>query len=312
MGSGTVAEAPCWRIANFDPAVRIARGFMRTGTAAVVLLLAFAFAPAAFPAERKIAAIPPLRVMNPDHLDKAKGIGPRFQFAQSPPELSAKCATSIGAHVNDAGFVDYPGLRTAEEFRSKADDRIPLSPGDAERAAVHTNYALRGEGSVSPALCFNAKAGPGARGFCTAVISGDDYAVVYNFDPATCQYDNLGVAKALQAKLSVGGLTDRQQEPDCTAKLEEFVMDIDNVLSSKPRNIFNVTDVLNRHFPLRGCTAERVSSVLARSRYFRSVGINGPKMHVFTLASREVVVSFGLTDTGDSDLPYAGWASPSL
>jgi hypothetical protein len=81
---------------------------------------------------------------------------------------------------------------------------------------------------------------------------------------------------------------------------------------AQPRNIFDVTDVLNRRFPLRGCTPERVSSVFGKSRYFRSMGMNGPKVHVSTLASHEVVVSFGLTDTGNSDLPYAGWASPSL
>jgi hypothetical protein len=230
----------------------------------------------------------------------------------SPSELSPKCAASIRAHVNDAGFVDYPGLRTAQEFRSKAADRVPLSAGDAERAAVHENYALSGKGSASPALCFNAKAGMEARGFCTAVISGNDYAVVYNFDPAACQYDNLGVARALEARISVGSLAKPQQEPDCTAKLEAFVANLDDVLSKKPRNIFDVTDVLDRHFPLRGCTVERVSSVLGKSKYFGSVGMNGPRMHVFTLASHEVVVSFGLTDTGDSDLPYAGWASPSL
>ncbi|MCC8982156.1 hypothetical protein [Bradyrhizobium acaciae] len=286
---------------------------MRTGTTAVVLFLAFsAFAPPAYPAERKIVATSPLQVMTPGHLDKANGIGPRFQFAQPPSELPAKCATSIRPHLNDGGFVDYPGLRTAEEFRSKAARGVPLNADDAAGAAVHTNYTLSGEGSVSPALCFNAKAGAEARGFCTAVISGNDYTVVYNFDPVACQYDNLGVARALETRLSVGSLPVREQEPDCAAKLEEFVTDIDEVLSKKPRDIFDVMDVLDRHFPLHGCTAERVPSVLDKSRYFRSVGMNGPKMHVFTLASREVVVGFGLTDSGDSELPYAKWTAPSL
>jgi hypothetical protein len=286
---------------------------MRNGTAVALLSLAsFGLTPSAFPAERKIGATPPLQVMKPDHLDKAKGIGPRFQFASSPSELSPKCAASIRAHVNDIGFVDYPGLRTAEEFRSKAADRIPLSTGDAERATIHTNYALSGKDSISAALCFNAKAGVDARGFCTAVISGSDYAVIYNFDPVACQYDNISVARALEVRLSVGVLPERQQGSDCSARLEGFVTEIDDVLSKNPRNILEVTDVLNHHFPLRGCTTERVSSVLGKSRYFRSVGMNGPKIHVFTIASREVVVSFGLTDTGDTELPSAQWTSPSL
>lgn len=144
------------------------------------------------------------------------------------------------------------------------------------------------------------------------MISGSDYSIIYNFDPVACQYDNVGVAKALDARLIVGARAERQQEPDCMATLEAFVKDIDNVLSKDPRNIIDVTDVLDRHFPIRRCTTEQASSVLRQSRYFRSVSMNGPKMSVYSIASREVVVSFGLTDTGDSELPSAGWASPSL
>jgi hypothetical protein len=227
-------------------------GPMQNGTAVALLFLAyFGLAPSAFPAERKIGATQPLQVMKPDHLDKAKGIGPRFQFASSPSELPPKCAASIRAHVNDIGFVDYPGLRTLEEFRSKAADRIPLSTGDAERATVHTNYTLSGNGSISAALCFNAKAGVDARGFCTAVISGSDYAVIYNFDPVACQYDNIGVARALEARLSVGVLAERQQEPDCSARLEGFVTDIDDVLSKNPRiAIFRCGAARSNKFPL--------------------------------------------------------------
>jgi hypothetical protein len=38
-----------------------------------------------------------------------------------------------------------------------AAERVPLSTGDAERAAVQKNSALSGEGPVSAAPCFNAK-----------------------------------------------------------------------------------------------------------------------------------------------------------
>jgi hypothetical protein len=286
---------------------------MRNRTAtALLFLISVGIAQSAFPADRKIDAISPLQAMKPIHLDRAKGIGPRFRFALSPVELPSKCAASIWVHVNDAEFVDYPGLRTSEEFRSKAAKQIPLSASDAARLPVHTNYALSGEGSISGAFCFNAKAGTDARGFCTAIISGSDYSIIYNFDPAACQYNNVAVAKALEARLIVEVPAERQQEPDCVATLEGFVKDIDDVLSKNPRNILDVTDVLDRHFPLRRCTTEQVSSVLRQSRYFRSVSMNGPKMSVYSIASREVVVSFGLTDTGDSEFPSAGWVSPSL
>jgi hypothetical protein len=102
----------------------------------------------------------------------------------------------------------------------------------------------------------------------------------------------------------------------CT-KLKQFVADIDDVLASRPHDILEVFDVLDRHFPLHGCTIDVVSNIIKTSKYFRSASQNGPKMHAFVLNSdaphiRGVEVSFALTDTGDSELPGAGWSPPFL
>jgi hypothetical protein len=164
-------------------------------------------------------------------------------------------------------------------------------------------------------MCANFKAPPAARGHCVGTISGSEYTIVYWFDPVACRYDNVAVAKALEARLIVGSRDDAEPELDCATKLERFVVDIDDLLAKNPSNILDVFAVLNRHFPVRGCKADVASGIMKKSRYFRSVGMNGPKMHVFSLSSatafsRGVSVIFGLTDTGDSSLPYAGWWPP--
>lgn len=123
------------------------------------------------------------------------------------------------------------------------------------------------------------------------------------------------MAKALEARLAIASRDDREPEPDCATKLEGFVADIDNVLASNPRAITDVYTVLNRYFPAHGCSVDVVSGIMKKSRYFRSMNMNGPKMHVFVLnsetaSSRGASVSFGLTDTGDTELPSAMWSPP--
>lgn len=265
--------------------------------------------------DRDVTIAAPLERAKPDGLDKANGVGPRFKFFSAPPELSATCAGSVRAHVNEAGFVDYPGARTAEEFRSRVAGSIQLKPSEAKQAPVHKSYALSGEGQISGATCANLKASPGARGHCVGIISGSSYTIVYSFNPTACRFDNLAVARALESRLSIGNRDDREPEPDCATKLEGFVADIDDVLARNPRSILDVYAVLNRHFPLHGCTVDVVSGIMKKSKYFRSVGMSGPKTHVFSLSSettfsRGIAVSFGLTNTGDSQFPFAMWSPP--
>jgi hypothetical protein len=258
-----------------------------------------------------VSATAPLEPVKLYYLDKANGIGPRFRFVSAPPELSLRCAVSIRVNVNDANYVAYTGARTVEEFRSEAAAYPPLTPSEAEKSPQHATYALKGEGAISNAMCTNLFAGVNGRGFCSGTVSGRGYTIVYNFDPVACHYDNVAPAASLQARLSVDSRDDQKGQPECAAKTEQFVADIDGVLAGRPNDILVVFDVLDRHFPLHGCTLDAVSNIVKTSRYFRSISPNGPKMYVFVLNSGEVTVTFGLTDSGDSDLPSAMWSHPS-
>jgi hypothetical protein len=267
-------------------------------------------------ADREITVVAPLERTNPGYLDKANAVGPRFRFSAAPPEFSVACALSVRAHINEGEFVDDPKARTVEEFRTQIASRTQLNPSEAERATLHETFAMGGEGQISGVFCANLKAGPVARGFCSGTISASGYTVVYSFDPVACRYDNIAVAKALISRLSVGDRGGGEREPDCATKLEGFITDIDNLLTTKPGRLTDVFAVLNRHFPLHGCAVEEASRIGMKSKYFRSIGTNGQNMHVFSLNSettfsRGVSVGFGLwDDTGDSHLPFAMWSPP--
>src|SRR5262249_26809204 len=84
----------------------------------------------------------PLQHVKPYYLDKATGIGPRFEFGYAPAGITSSCAKSIKVHVNEANFVDFVGARTSEEFRAKADIRL-LPP--SQPVPVHETYALWGQ-----------------------------------------------------------------------------------------------------------------------------------------------------------------------
>jgi hypothetical protein len=205
-----------------------------------------------------------------------------------------------------------------EEFRSKVAGAVQLGPSEAERTPPGISFALSGKDQISGAMCANLKSGPEARGHCFGTISSSSgYTIIYSFDPVACRYENITVARSLEARLSVGIRGDSEPELDCTTKLEKFIVDIDALLAKSPHNIFDVFGVLDRHFPLHGCRVEAVSDIMKKSNYFRSVGMNGPKTHAFSLSSetassRGVLVSFGLTDTGDSSNPSARWSPPFL
>jgi hypothetical protein len=261
-----------------------------------------------------VTALIPLHRVKPYYLDKAKGIGPRFEFGFTPTGITPSCAKSIKANVNDADFVEFVGgARTSEEFRARADTGL-LTPSEAGQMPVHESYALRGQGQISGAICTNLSPGATGRGFCTATISGSGYMVVYDFDPVACRYDNMAVANILERHLLIAVNKSTDQGADCATKLKEFVTDVDCVLAGNPHDIFSVYDVLDRHFPLHGCAIDVASGIIKESKYFRSIGMNG-RTHVFALSSetsdrRGVVVSFGLTETGESYLPFSMWSPP--
>jgi hypothetical protein len=282
----------------------------------VALILIDSFSAAASAAERDITAIAPLERANPSPLDKANGIGPRFRFLSAPPGLTTACALSIGMHVNDGDFVDdASGRSTAQAVRERTSGRLQLDAADAARAPLHTNFALKGDGPISGASCANFTEGSKARGYCTAIVSGNDYTIVDGFDPVACGYDNVAVGKALISHLSVGSRVASEPERDCATGLAQFVADVDELLAKKPHDILDVYAVLNRHFPLHGCAPDEASRILKKSKYFRGESGNGPHMRVFSISSatgssRGVAVTFGISDTGDSHLPSAMWWPP--
>lgn len=261
-----------------------------------------------------VTAMVPLHRVKPYYLDKANGIGPRFEFGFAPAEITSSCAKSIKTNVNVADFVGFVGGGwNSEEFRARANTRL-LSPSEAGQLPVHETYALKGQGKISGAMCTNPFPGAGGRGSCTGTISGSGYTVVYDFDPVACRYDNIAVANVLERHLLITANESPDPEPNCATKLKEFVTEVDRVLAENPHDIFIVYDVLDRHFPLHACTIDVASGIIKESKYFRSIGMNG-RTHVFALNSetsdrRGVAVSFGLTETGDSHLPFAMWSPP--
>jgi len=284
-------------------------------SATLALWLGAVFVTVSIARDINVRALAPLEQVKVIYLDKAKGIGPRFRFASAPPELSSPCASSISVNVNDGNFVDYPGERTLEEFRSKA-AAAPLNPNQAGISPAQAPYTLKGEGQISNAMCINIFTGANARGFCTGTVAGQSYTTIYNFDPVACLYDNVAVGRSLEKRLLIDNDYEHEPELDCATKLKQFVADIDDVLAGRPHNILQVFDALDRHFPLHGCSVDVVSSIMKTSKYFQSISQNGPKMHVFVLNSdaphiEGVEVSFALTDTGDSELPGAGWSPVS-
>lgn len=288
-------------------------GFIGVGAA---LILCGTFSTAALTAERDMTAIAPLERVNPSFLDKANGVGPRFRFFSAPQGLSVACALSVGVHVNNENFVDDAGDNsTAQAVRDRTARRLQLDPADAARAPIDTSFALKGDGPISGASCANLTAGPEARGYCSGIISGRDYTIVYGFDPVACEYDNVALGRALVSHLSIASPVADEPERDCATGLRQFVADVDELLATNPRNIFDVYAVLNRVFPLHGCAPDEASRILKTSRYFRSESMNGPRMRVFSISSatavsRGVAVSFGIYDTGDTHLPSAMWWPP--
>src|SRR5262249_51303233 len=203
------------------------------------LMSADGFLPAVLAADRDISAVAPLERANPYFLDKAIGIGPRFKFFSAPHGLSVACALSVNAEVNDGDFVAYPGNEpsTAEGFRSRAARHVQFNQAEAARAPVHTAFALGGEGPISGAICTNLKAGPEARGHCSGTITGNEYTIVYRFDPVPCGYDNVAAGRGLIAHLSIGSRVERELERNFATRLEQIVYQKEYLLEEKaPHN----------------------------------------------------------------------------
>jgi hypothetical protein len=124
-------------------------------------------------------------------------------------------------------------------------------------------------------------------------------------------------AMAAQQTIITIAQVERAPELDCATKLKGLITDIDELLAKNPRDLVDVYEVFHRHFPINRCGVDEVSLIVKTSRYFRSISMNGPKEHVYSLSSetassRGVAVSFGLTDAGELVLPFAIWSPPFL
>ncbi|MBV8753738.1 MAG: hypothetical protein JO328_12840 [Hyphomicrobiales bacterium] len=115
--------------------------------------------------ELDVTALIPLQRIKPYYLDKAKGIGPRFEFGFAPPEVTSPCAKSIKTNVNAADFVGFIGSGwNSEEFRAKASTGL-LSPSEAAQLPTHEGYALSGKVGYRPQCAPICSREPGDAGF---------------------------------------------------------------------------------------------------------------------------------------------------
>src|SRR5262245_24333735 len=98
-------------------------------------------------------------------------------------------------------------------------------------------------------------------------------------------------------------------QADCATSLKAFVADIDSVLAKSPDDMRDVYAVIDRHLPVRGCAADEAARIVRTSAYFQEDAMNRANIRVFSLNSAPqsvtgISVQFGLTDTGDSNLPH--------
>jgi hypothetical protein len=122
---------------------------------------------------------------------------------------------------------------------------------------------------------------------------------------------------ALGAAIGSGLATPASAAPqaDCATSLKAFVADIDSVLAKNPDDILDIYAVIDRHLPVRGCAADEASRIVHTSAYFQGDAMNAAKIREFSLGTASqsangVAVRFGLTATGESNLPHALWWPP--
>ena len=97
----------------------------------------------------------------------------------------------------------------------------------------------------------------------------------------------------------------------CSARLENFVKELDQLLTNEPPSVDPFLALLERAFPVTGCNVDEALKV-ARTSKFLLVIDEWPKAYVIrfgnarTSRHRGFSISFGLLkDTGDSELPSA-------
>ncbi len=117
-----------------------------------------------------------------------------------------------------------------------------------------------------------------------------------------------------------GGFMSAQNSPantashaECKTRLENFIAELDAILTENPNSLEPLLTLLEKHFPLKNCDVMDAISITSQSRYFTSVE-EQPRMYVFSFSNASSTsrsssgfdVIFGLSKvSGDSQLPFA-------
>lgn len=91
----------------------------------------------------------------------------------------------------------------------------------------------------------------------------------------------------------------------CEAKLEKFVIELDELFNSPPRASDPFHELIDRYFPLKHCDAQAVLAIVRKSKYLVQV-YETWREYTFSFVAHGFVVGFGLLkESGDSELPSA-------
>jgi hypothetical protein len=97
---------------------------------------------------------------------------------------------------------------------------------------------------------------------------------------------------------------------ECTARLKEFVSELDQLFDNEPPSLVPVLALLNKYFPLKSCDIAEALRICRESKHLTIIEEHRD-MYVVVFDSRRgqssgYNVQFGLLkSSGDSDLPFA-------
>jgi hypothetical protein len=97
----------------------------------------------------------------------------------------------------------------------------------------------------------------------------------------------------------------------CSARIRNFVKEMDTLLSEDPDSVMVFEDLIARYLPVKACDVDDVILISRESKFFWEV-FDAPG-YVIVFKSQHFKISFGLVkDTGDIDFPAAMIRTPAL
>jgi hypothetical protein len=91
----------------------------------------------------------------------------------------------------------------------------------------------------------------------------------------------------------------------CEAKLEKFIVELEELLNSAPRTSDPFHELIDRYFPLKRCDTQAILRIVRKSKYLVRVHETW-KEYTFSFVAHGFVVGFRiLKESGDSELPSA-------